>query len=250
MIESIFKVESPNFKNCFNLIYKREATTDVRGNPVVAKLVQTIESHRLSKARLLSVVPKTWSWNLATISNPDMFSSAITAEVLDWFAESFAIRKSWLEDGTKEIYLPFWGYKNTPELIRSLKSEAWNREGLRMSILAEDYTHKYGFHRRYMIVFSVPQIHGFSGSTIYKHKPFEWEWNYLHPPCIRDTVTMANWVREQKHTYPSIPIFPVKRGDFENLISGRAFISDYWTTRVGALDRLEHLKVFSSDRAV
>ena len=238
MIESIFKVESLSFKNYFNLLHKGPAASDVGRNSVVARLDRTIESHGLSKARLLSIVPKTWNWNLATVSSPDLFSAAITAEVLDWFTENFAVQKTWLEDGSEAIYDPFWGYKDTPALIESLNAEAWNHQGLRMSILAEDYTQKYGFHGRYMIVFSVPQIDTTNRSvSFYKHKPFEGEWNYHHPPCIHDTVKMADWIRQQKHAYPSVPIFPGERADFENLISGSAFISDYWTTQVGALDR-------------
>lgn len=226
-----------SFSDCFKSGLRQNRNV----NPVVGRLLYLLAAHRIYEVQLLSIVPNEWDWNLETVYSPNAFIKAINHEVIQWFSNTFAIDKTWLATGSNEIYLPFWGYKNTKVLKQSLRSECWIKTGLRMSILAEDYTQKNGFRDRYMIVFSLPAIENQSGKAVtFKHRPFEWQWSYRHPPCYNDTVNVAHWIQTLNEAYSTVPIIPIKSDDFQRLVDHKALIAQFWTRSVGGLD---HFKI-------
>lgn len=206
---------------------------------IAKRFDQLLESHHLNGAELLNLVPTEWGWNLSTVENSTQISKAMQAEYFSWFASTFQVNESWLKGSEEQAVKPFGGYKHLETLGMTLREQGWVNAELKMTILAEEYTGQNEPLGRYLIAFSKPIAELDREKTIYKHVLFEHVWRWDHLPCRFETKATARWYSMILMQLGSIPIVPVNRKDFEQLIKLKILLGKFVTLESGGYDHFE-----------
>lgn len=219
---------------------------------VAKRFDQLLESNHLNGAELLSLVPSEWGWNMSTVEDPVQLSKALKAEYISWFANTFQVNESWLNGSEEQAVTPFWGYKHPEILGTALREEDWLNDKLKMTILAEEYAGQDAPLGRYVIVFSKPIAELGKEKTIYKHVFFETVWQWGHLPCRFETKAIARWYSMVLKQFGTIPIVPVKRQEFEQLIKLKILPGKFVTLESSGYDHFEDrvLKPAESQQAI
>lgn len=222
-----FALFKPIFNNEFNTTLNFGAGSEScrlssSAMQIVKRIQHLVEAHRLNEGQLLRLIPESWNWNLGTIGNPDLLASALSAEQIAWFAETFHVELDWLEGHGEWAAIPFSGYKQIEWLAANFRECGWMTDKLRMTILARDYTGRQAPLGTYAIVFSSPLQQDREGQPqLYRHRLFESQWAWDHWPCRRDTKAVARWFAKHLHTDHTgrIPIVPISSRDFTRVTS-------------------------------
>ncbi len=203
------------------------------------RLQDLLAAHRLSPGQMLSLADdQPWDWSVGLWNDFPKLREQLTTAQLDWLADTFHVERAWLEGRESRASMPFWGYKDLPTLINSLRDERWLTSALRMTILSVDYPENDGPLGQFHIVFSFPIRE--DDDPIYKHALFETSWDWAHHPCRMDAKAITRLLATTFGRHRRVPIVRIRRQDFEGVSKGEILPAQFVPANDVGFDCLEN----------
>lgn len=197
--------------------YLRNNKDDHSVTVVAQRFLQLFLDHGITAPQIPRLIPQVTLEKLQTIES---LLSALTPDVLNFTADFFGVRRSWLDGVDDQIYELRFCYKQPHVFFELFSSLTLPTDRFAVRALSTKETLNFTKSiRQPLALVLVEKIKELDGAELYRYYIYGDAWDWSHPPCRIQLKAMARLVSEVCRR--PIPLHQINPTELQAIVRGK-----------------------------